>query len=154
MVFELVVCYIHQNSQSGYFLYWQQLAGGLPNLYQQGCYQYKKIKISTLTIFLFYHTPNSNAIFSQKKKARVEKLYTPTFGTDRASIWLSSKNVNHFSNDVNMPNVSVKFHHFSYFQNHVAFRAILRPEYEGYIRNTIYRCEKDGQTQILVISDF
>ena len=43
---------------------------------------------------------------------------------------------------------------FSDFQNHVAFRAIFRPEYEGYIRNTIYRCEKDGQTQILVISDF
>ena len=50
--------------------------------------------------------------------------------------------------------MSIKFHHFSDFQNHVAFRAILRPEYEGYIRNTIYRCEKDGQTQILVISDF
>ena len=50
--------------------------------------------------------------------------------------------------------MSVKFHHFSDFQNHVALRAILRPENEGYIRNTIYRCEKDGQTQILVISDF
>merc|ERR1712030_233324 len=46
-----------------------------------------------------------------------------------------------------MPNVSIKFHHFSYFQNHIAFRAILRPENESYIRNTIYCCEKDGQTQ-------
>ena len=100
------------------------------------------------------HTLISNAIFSQKKKATVEKLYTLTFTTDTASIWLCSKNINHFSNDVNVPNVSVKFHHFSDIQNHVALRAILRPEYEGYIRNTIYRCEKDGQTQILVISDF
>merc|ERR1712030_95786 len=76
------------------------------------------------------------------------------FGTDRASIWLSSTNVNYFSNDVNMLSVSVKFHHFSYFQNHVAFTAILRPEKESCIRNTIYCCEKDGQTQILVVSDF
>ena len=100
------------------------------------------------------HTLISNAIFSQKKKARVGKLYTPTFTTDTASIWSCSKNVNHFSKDVNVPKKFVKFHHFSDLQNHVALRAILRPEYEGYIRNTIYRCEKDGQTQILVISDF
>ena len=32
------------------------------------------------------HTLISNAIFSQKKKARVEKLYTPTLATDRTSI--------------------------------------------------------------------
>merc|ERR1712055_426981 len=59
-----------------------------------------------------------------------------------------SKNVYHFSKDVNMPKKFVKFHHFSDLENHVALRAILRPEYEGYIRNTIYRCKKDGQTQI------
>ena len=32
------------------------------------------------------HTLISNAIFSQKKKATVEKLYTLTFATDRVSI--------------------------------------------------------------------
>ena len=55
------------------------------------------------------HTLISNAIFSQKKKARVGKLYTPTFTTDTASIWLCSKNVNHFSKAVNVLNVFVKF---------------------------------------------
>jgi len=100
------------------------------------------------------HTLISHTIFSQKKKARVEKWYTPTYATDRASIWSCSKNVNHFSKDVNVPNVSVKFHHFSDLQNHVAFRAIFRPENEGYRRKAIYRCEKDRQTQIWVISEF
>merc|ERR1712105_505239 len=100
------------------------------------------------------HTLISNTIFSQKKKAKVGKLYTLTFTTDTASIWSCSKNVNHFSNDVNVPNVSVKFHHFSDLPNHVALRAFLRPENEGHIRKAIYHCEKDEQTQILVISDF
>ena len=90
-----------------------------------------------------------NTIYRCEKDGQTQIL-----GTDTASIWSCSKNVNHFSNDVNVPNMSVKFHHFSDFQNHVALRSILRPENEGYIRNTIYRCEKDGQTQILVISDF
>ena len=44
----------------------------------------KKIKKNKKGSLDVCNTPNKTANFSQKKKATLQKLYTPTFGTDPA----------------------------------------------------------------------